>query len=49
MTAISSQIVANNSNVYAEIAYQDPKRNRPEGVLDSDLIVLNEKSIGKKR
>ena len=33
MTAISSQIVANNSNVYAEIAYQDPKRNRPEGVL----------------
>jgi len=25
MTAISSQIVANNSNVYAEIAYQDPK------------------------
>ena len=38
MTAISSQIVANNSDVYAEIAYQDPKRNRPEGVLDSDLI-----------
>lgn len=30
MTAISSQIVANNSNVYTEIAYQDPKRNRPE-------------------
>ena len=49
MTAISSQIVANNSNVYAEIAYQDPKRNRPEGVLDSDLIVLNEKEHWKEK
>ena len=49
MTAISSQIVENNSNVYAEIAYQDPKRNRPEGVLDSDLIVLNEKEHWKEK
>ena len=49
MTAISSQIVENNSNVYAEIAYQDPKRNRLEGVLDSDLIVLNEKEHWKEK
>ena len=48
MTAISSQI-ANNSNVYAEIAYQDPKRNRPEGVLDSDLIVPYEKEHWKEK